>query len=66
CRQLINAGMDQCPHCQQLLCPECLAPVSADDLSCPQCGIDFELYCPQCDAVVAADADSCPECGFVF
>ncbi|GAB4156311.1 MAG: hypothetical protein Fur0021_24420 [Candidatus Promineifilaceae bacterium] len=66
CGQAIAAGSDQCPYCEQLLCPECLAAVSEEDTACPQCGIEFELCCPECEAVVAADAGICPYCGFTF
>ncbi|MCB9422509.1 MAG: zinc ribbon domain-containing protein [Ardenticatenaceae bacterium] len=56
-------GSDECPHCQQLLCPACLAAVSEDDLVCPQCGAEFELVCPVCETAVSPDATVCPVCG---
>lgn len=66
CGLPVTVGSDECPHCQQLLCPECLAPVAEDDTFCLQCGSEFELCCPECEAIVAADAGICPQCGFTF
>jgi len=62
CHNPIAVGSDECPHCQQLLCPECLTAVAETDVTCPGCGAEFELLCPGCGAVVAVETAVCPQC----
>jgi tetratricopeptide (TPR) repeat protein len=53
-------------------CPSCGSMVSAEETSCPNCGVEFaeeevlEFECPVCNAPVAANADSCGNCGVKF
>ncbi|MEE9115829.1 MAG: zinc ribbon domain-containing protein [Thermoplasmata archaeon] len=53
-------------------CPSCGSMVGADEMSCPNCGVEFadeellEFECPVCNAPVAANADSCGNCGVKF
>jgi predicted amidophosphoribosyltransferase len=48
------------------LCPDCSAPLGAEDVVCPVCGAEFAFDCPECGAELPADADACPECGTLF
>jgi RNA polymerase subunit RPABC4/transcription elongation factor Spt4 len=66
CQKVIAKGMEECPHCRQLLCPECLAAVGEEDTVCPACGVEFELFCPECERPISATAERCPSCGLVF
>jgi len=58
------------------VCNNCRAPLSADDVFCPQCGTKVEIpvpawgtsvsgprTCPQCHSVVAEGAAFCGTCG---
>lgn len=50
-------------------CPSCGAIVSAESVSCRECGEVFEreeFECPSCGAIVEPDSTSCPECGEEF
>jgi predicted amidophosphoribosyltransferase len=66
CRKPVELGSEACPHCEQLLCPQCLSPVAETDLICSRCGAEFDLFCPECDTRVAADAEVCPACRITF
>lgn len=55
-------------------CPECGDKISADDTSCPSCGVEFaddeegtEVFeCPECGANITSDDTACPSCGVEF
>jgi hypothetical protein len=66
CGGLISGNSDECPHCQQMLCPNCQAAIVLDQVSCTHCGVEFELVCPACDEDVSAEAEMCPSCGALF
>lgn len=66
CRKTIAPHSDQCPHCEQLLCPDCGAAVAETDETCAACGAVFELVCPACDALVTAEDEICPACGLAI
>lgn len=66
CAKPIEKGVDACSYCDQLLCPQCLAMVSEEDVVCPQCAIEFELACSECGATVPAAATQCPQCHLAF
>ena len=63
CGQPLQVQDDECPHCEQLFCPECFAPLGANDLICTSCGVEFDFQCPQCGHTVGAEDDVCAHCG---
>ena len=46
-----------------VVCPECLADVSADAARCPRCGHDQPVTCPRCAEPCAPSSRFCPHCG---
>lgn len=66
CATPVPAGSDQCPQCEQILCPQCLAAIGEADIACPECGATFEYVCPECDTLVGPAEVHCPHCGLAF
>jgi len=51
-------------------CPSCGKSISADAMSCPFCGVEFQVEevfeCPMCETLIDINVNKCPSCGTEF
>jgi predicted amidophosphoribosyltransferase len=67
CGNLVEESSTVCPFCArphplQMVCPYCMAPISAGWTVCNKCGKPLVIPCPKCGNPVGPDVDTCEKC----